>query len=78
MGEAKAKERRVKDLTLAELRAETTGALEDFASQRLVGLIDGVVKQRIGEYHAMLVERGLLREPEKEDDAGKVKLWTPS
>lgn len=76
MGEAARKERRIKELTLAELRAEMNANFEAFLTERLTGLIDSVVQERIKDYHGLLVAQGRLVDPDSEPEP-ETKLWTP-
>jgi len=83
MGQAKAEEQRLKDLTLAQLRDELAredaeelaqrviqGALMPWLQQNLAGIVDGMVKERIADYHTYLASRGIFeKDPEGDNDS---------
>lgn len=69
MGEADQKEKQLKDLSLSQLKAAIQAAQQEFIEERLVGLIDGVVKERLADYHAFCVARGLFRDPDAAAEA---------
>ena len=60
MGDEARKDPKIKNMTSSEVAALVNATMQDFLERNLASVVDEMVKERIAEYHAICVRRGLF------------------